>query len=796
MLKIIKFELLKLFTSKLFIYTFIVFMLVNVSILFYTENLAKENDIAYSSYKMMNQELSGLSQENKGKIISNEYEKIYAINLINNIRNLRNSSDEGMREYGASLKEENTVLYDKYIDIYESTTQYKYTGEILKELTFLETIKTEFDSSNEYEKTINNILERADNLETLSIFKESQDSFSNKNIKDTANQYSKMKDIQLNYQLSKGIDSFTKTSVTDIFIVLLVFVISSIIVFEEKEKNLFTLIKSTKNGRTKTIISKIAVLLISVVAISLIMYLVNFIYYGIRIGYGDLGTSLQSINSFMYSTLKINIWQYLIIFIFTKIAVYFLISLIILLISIIAKNNFTTYLVFILVFMISFGLYTGIDPNSKYNFFRYINMLNLLEVNGMYNTYMNLKIFGIMQNLLTLALIFAIILSVSLVIGNIILFSRKRDLQIRENNILSKIKSFSFTKYKVSTKVFTNELYKLFITNKVVILLIIFALFQIYNFNNTNRTLSFNENIYKNYMEVLEGKLTDDKEVFIKTEQNKYKQAEESIANIENLVISGEISKIEAKKYKEPYEEILSTKEIFSKVEEKYAYIKNNSKAEFVYDTGYNELLRVWDKSFIESDISLIIISIISFTSIFVMEYKTGIISILNTTPKGRKHTSKTKVAVCVIASVSIFIISIIPEIFKISQVYGFSGIDSSIVSLEHFRTLSPHISILGYIVIMYAARLIMLTSIMLLILWISLKLKNTIYSILITSSLLIMPMILFLLGFDVIRNISIIPVLNISKVILAGGKLYLLYVIIPIVVGIGSYYKLCKHFE
>ena len=63
-------------------------------------------------------------------------------------------------------------------------------------------------------------------------------------------------------------------------------------------------------------------------------------------------------------------------------------------------------------------------------------------------------------------------------------------------------------------------------TNKVIIVLILFGVFQIYCLNHINKNISFNENIYKNYMTSLEGELTVDKEKFIQAEKkntNKHK---------------------------------------------------------------------------------------------------------------------------------------------------------------------------------------------------------------------------------------------------------------------------------
>ena len=284
-------------------------------------------------------------------------------------------------------------------------------------------------------------------------------------------------------------------------------------------------------------------------------------------------------------------------------------------------------------------------------------------------------------------------------------------------------------------------------------------------------------------------------EKFIQAEEEKYEQAQISITNIDKKVMNGEITQEEAERYKEPYNQILSTQEVFLKVYNQYQYIKNNPKAEFVYDTGYKDLLRVNKNSFLESDIYIIMVSIMCFTGIFIMEYRTGMIKILNTTPKGKKYTAKNKIKVCILASLIIFAISIVPEIIKIGEIYGFSNITASITSMSEFSNLPTTMSILEYIVIMYMIRFIVFDSIILFILWISFKLKNTTYTILATSSILLIPIILTQLKFEFANVISVSQMLNVSKILLSGQNLYWLYLIIPIVLG-GCFYKsLCKNF-
>lgn len=692
MIKVIKYELLKIFTSKLFLYTLIIFVLADIVILNYTESIIEKDEI---------------------------------------------------------------------------------------------------DESKNYKQIITEILEKAENLETISIFQEDQDDFSKKNIKDTAHEYEKMLNTEVKFIPEKGVENFTKMGITDIFIVLLIFVISTIIIYEEREKNLFQLIKSTKNGRCKTILAKIVVIFITIFAISMILYWVNFIYYGITMGYGDLSANLQSINTFIYSTLQISIGGYIALFLITKITVFFIISLIILLVSNLAKNNSSNYITLILIFGISYLLYKTIDPISKYNVFRVINIINLIEVNNIYKIYLNLNIMGNMQNVLHLSLFFAIILLFTFGFANIWIFTKRKDVGLTENRLLKYLKSITIIKSKIFTKIFWCELYKMMVINKVLVILIFFTIFQIYNLNNTNKNISFSENIYKNYMKTFSGKLTDKKENIILKEQERFEKARLAIEKIEEKVQSGEISREEAMRYENPYDEILSTEKIFSKIIEQYEYIKTNPKAEFVYDTGYKQLLRENKNAFLESDIYLIIMAEIAFSVIFVMEYKTGMNKILNTTHKGKTATTKAKIGVCLTTSIIIFTISIIPEIIKIGQIYGFDNITASIISLRNFGNLPSGISILGFTIISYLLRFVIFITIVLFILWISLKLKNTTYTILVASIIMLIPMITTYIGIEFLDIIRIDKILNLSKIILNDGKLKWLYIAVPSVIGIHSYKRL-----
>ena len=89
--------------------------------------------------------------------------------------------------------------------------------------------------------------------------------------------------------------------------------------------------------------------------------------------------------------------------------------------------------------------------------------------------------------------------------------------------------------------------------------------------------------------------------------------------------------------------------------------------------------------------------------------------------------------------------------------------------------------------------RFIIFISIILFILWISLKLKNTTYTILVASTIMLVPIIVAKLGIEFLNIISVDKILNLSKIILMDSSLKWLYIAIPSVIGIHSYERLLR---
>ena len=103
-----------------------------------------------------------------------------------------------------------------------------------------------------------------------------------------------MDNIKTRYFSAKGIEEAFKFSVTDIFIMLLVVYFSMQLVWEEKETGLFAVTRATKRGRGYNIAVKLMSLTIHVIITAVMLYLIQYIWYGVNAGFIDLTMPIPS----------------------------------------------------------------------------------------------------------------------------------------------------------------------------------------------------------------------------------------------------------------------------------------------------------------------------------------------------------------------------------------------------------------------------------------------------------------------------------------------------------------------
>ncbi|MBS5927721.1 MAG: hypothetical protein KIC66_11660 [Clostridium sp.] len=697
-IELFKHEFMKVWKNKKFIAFFIVMFILNIGMLWYS---TLENDYKPSlpSYRKLEDKLNGF----------NDNEKLdYAESYYNGL------TEESNFEFTDSYEKEKTLL-----------------KEVINELKIV----------CGYNEFLHKTQVEGENISDISIFNSSSgNNYSNKNIEKTVKDYSELQGIEPNFQSGKWIEVATEFYITDILIILMVCLIIYISIFYEKEKNLHAVIRVSKYGKLHTAICKLMAFQLSCIIITVIFYGGNLVYSFVNLSIPNLSYTIQSIAIFSTTTLKISISIYLLIFLISKAIVFIIIGNIMLLIAIMSCYIFIPYISIGFIMVASYTMWKVIIPTSKYAIFKYLNLVGLLDINKVFGEYLNINILNAPINLYKLWLIFVIAFLALINIAIVIAYCRIKKISVRSID-------FKRKKFSPHTSLFKHELYKILIMKKGILIIVLFIMATAYLYTNNSYYISGGELKYNQYMKKLEGKLTSEKEEFLYKEKEKFENAEKKVEEIDKSLRDKEITMMQANALKEEYNKILSNYNTFQKVWEKYEFIKKHEGSEFVYDSAYKMLFNYNDNIFKIAAILYFTVIIFVLSVVFPMEYSNSQYRILNTTLLGKKNIEKMKIVISSVLAIIIMGISIGVRYIYISRYYEFSNISAKAISVFGADFWGAQMPI--YLVLIIAIGVLLLLSLifMSIILLVSKKVKNSVYTVVIVCVIIAISRIIFQFG-------------------------------------------------
>lgn len=605
--------------------------------------------------------------------------------------------------------------------------------------TLYESSKTaRFDESkmlyNTYDEFVDSVQSNAEKSLSASIFSDELSDFSKKNIEKTAKDFEKMRGIEISQDINVGVLLVLNSENSDICILLILISLGLSLIVDEKEKRLFQLIRSTTHGTISTILSKLSALLICCVLINVIITASTVGFTYAKYGFGDVFRSIQSIPEMLTVFFRFNILQFFLMLFATKTIGIFIIAVFVILLCLLSKRAITMLVFVVLISSASISM-TFIPETSEFIFFKYINLYSLLNPYKVFSSYINLNILGKPINVnvvFAFFLITMLLLSMTLVV---FYFIKKRPL---EN--CDKKNNNTFLHGRIWHSIIHFEFKKILSLNKVIVIILFFALFQTYNVYNQENFQSADEYYYQYYMEMLSGPLTSSKEKLLLSEKKKIDEAEEQIYILNEQRHKNELTLQEFIQKQEQYSDVLNKASMFNRVYEKYIYIKNNPGAEFIYDTGYEKLFGISEQNFsLNNSLLLLFVFALCFCSIYSVDYKTNAFRILCTTKYGIDKTRKVKTKVIVFLSIFIFLIAYIPEAIYIGRFYGFPNLIGQLLCIPELSNLGS-LPIWFGIAILYVIRLLIVFLLIPIISAISLKSKNNIITAIIFSLIFVLP--------------------------------------------------------
>lgn len=661
MIKLILFELDKLCRKRSFILAMAGLLLVNVFLLWYT-SLPDSTTPGLSAYKALLKDLEPLSEEDKQTYIQTLYEDIQGIQLVNDVQNYQAAGNDMGEVLAKQAMADNPGVYEKYHKDFLQGDYLHYTDSLAREYALIGEIWEEASKVWAYDTYLEEIQDRKDTLLGISVFSSKNVSdFSKRNIEKEARDYEELGGITIRYFPSKGFALAVKPGITDLLLLLSVFLFSCGLIFEEKEKKLFYITRAALLGRWQSILAKLTALAIHCMGAAALFYCANLLFFGATAGVGDLFRSIQSVACFMESPLNISTGTYLLLMIVTKAAVLFLIGCIIVFAAIISKQIFTPFLAGIGLLASGVLLYVLVPSYVSVNWLKYLNFIGLLKTENLYGGYLNFNLFGHPFSRLSASWI---VLGTGLILGcgGCVLAFLKC---IHPELVRSHLPALKL--FKPHGNLYRHEGYKIFIMNRGIVVLLLFSALLGYEHLSKSYTLTPSEQYYRSIMLQLEGELTPEKSELIALEQQKYEAAFAQMDRIDALEASGEIDEQTANSMKTPYYTETAFYPSFCKVLKHYENILDSG-GSFVYDTGYLILFGQLDNHNTEDFILLTACILLAFGSVFSMEDQKKSWNLLAATVRGRRQIIRCKVVLSILASLSVCIVLWVSRCIQITR--------------------------------------------------------------------------------------------------------------------------------
>lgn len=643
-----------------------------------------------------------------------------------------------------------------------------YTGNIWKERELTEQMIQEFSMVLGYQDYIAQIQDDAENMLQVSIFQK-DGKFSNRNIKKTVKDFEGMGELVPEADISRGVVMATGFLPTDFIGITMVFALCIFLILNEKQTGQIALTTPTSLGGWQTAGAKIAVLFVSSMVVFLLLYIGNYVSAQITYGFGDLSRLVQSIPEYQSSILIMSLGEYLIWFCFLKVTVYFLIGLAAFFICLRMQNWSRVLAVIFAVFGLSLAAYELIPENSAASALKYINLFYFLQTDKLAMTYKNVNLFGYPVGILPVFLV-AVCLGILILAGlSLAMMQGKYVLWYGKNRIGNK-------KHPSGTKgtLYFFEFLKIQRKSAVVLVLLIFAVIQLYRIQNYSYFEKPDDLYFRTYMNYLSGPVDKETIAYVEEENTRYEKLMSQSNTEEN---SNELYDALL-----PYNAWQMTLQEYQRISEENQEGKNLS---MVYPAGFLQLMGQNINGDMVSAFLLALILSICLSGVFSGDFEGRMDLLISTTAGGRQNTLKAKRKVSVLISAVVFILVYAADFIMYAQKIGMKEFSAPLQSISDFSECSVEMKIWQYLFLLYVVKYFGMVVMVHGIWFFSQILRDMMRTMLISMVFFAIPALLGMMGIDVAAKVTLLPLINgntFLNLLLEGGNI----VYLGILAGIG----------
>lgn len=617
----------------------------------------------------------------------------------------------------------------------------------------------QYDYVDSYGVFIDEMEERSNKLNDVSIFS-NENVFSSRSIDKTVQDFSKLKNCKIAVDNNVGLIAVLKNRTTDLLVMMFLLFVVATLFATERDQGLYGLLKSQKNGRTATILSKFGALFITMFCSTVVFYTMLFLVSSCLYGLGDLSRSIQSLETFRNCPYPWTAGQFLMMFVLTKVGLFSILSAFLAFLYIRCKNAISSVFVWSVCLIIEFVSYAFIGIQSPINYFKCMNIFYIADTEVFYGNYVNLNFFQQPVSHCITSLWIGIALLV-LFIGCTTYHFCHHSLVKESSLIQVKVEQFLIRmNHGDTTNLLRQECYKLFWQQKMALILLLLGGICI------NQSMQDIDNTfakadvasYYAYLSVLDGKLTDEKKEYIKEQEAYYEQMPEK----QNK------SDLEDER-KKGFDRVLSQYEYLLSIQDKYEDVS------FVNEDVYENYFDNRTDGYLSLGISFIFIILI-MSQLLNQDYKNEMDHLIRVTHYGREKLFRTKLKIAVFTTVIVFVSQYADDYIVFFREHGFHGIGVDVHNIQAYAQMKDGISIGGIMAESLFIKLLFTCFLTMTCILVSTYVRNYMNTVLLLSSGV------FLIGFFLYQYTSF----ELNTLLLYGTKNYIWFILTSIVISIG----------
>ena len=509
-----------------------------------------------------------------------------------------------------------------------------------------------------------------------------------------------------------------------------------LLVRQERDSGLLSLVRSMPGGRFKTAAAKLAAFAVSLLAVLTVLYGVNLAYCGAAFGLGPLTRTIQSVPALMRCTMQITVGEYLVRFLLAKWAGAFVMGLWVMLAALIARRAAVGWVGALALPLAMYGIRAAIPATSRLNVIKYANLASLLQTNELLGNYRNLYWFGSPISLPLVEWTAAVVFGTGFAVAFCTVFANAQLLPAPKRGFV-----LGRSHKTKATTVFREEGRKLLVLGGAAVFLAAFAIFGIWQGVTAESYIGADEIYYAYYMKGAAGPYTEQSRDWL------LQQGEEFAPMLEaqRKVAAGEADS--------------GVLMAYSALQQKYSvyqkvingsvngYLAQHHGAWLVYESGYRKLFGFDGTADVQDALLAGLLCALCFSGLFAMEHKGGMKEILCTTPLGRRHTVRAKLAQSAVTAVGIAAAGALPHLWQIQRDYGLGQLRAPAMSISEFETLPKAVTLSDVLLFWFICRVIACFVMGIVTLWLGERLGSVLPTLFISAVAWCLPALLSLSG-------------------------------------------------